>query len=72
MSEDEKEFLVLRQAIDKADRDTVERHGDLNTAITKLVQWERENPVPKGRGSIDSFRLWGARRRRRIGDHATK
>ena len=72
MSEDEKEFLVLRQAIDEADWDTVERHGDLNTALTKLVQWERENPVPKGRGSIDSFRLWGSRRCRRIGDHVTK
>ena len=72
MSDDEKEAFMLRQAIDEADSDTVESHGGLNAAIEKIVQWERENPVPKGRGAIDSFRLWGSRRCRRIGDTATK
>ena len=50
MSEGEKEVLMLRQAINEADWDAVESHGDLNAAIEKIVQWERENPVPKGRG----------------------
>ena len=72
MSEDEKEALMLRQAIAEAGWDTVESHGGLNAAIKKIVQWERENPAPKGRGSINDFRLWGSRRCRRIGDTATK
>ena len=72
LSDDEKEALMLRQAIAEADWDTVESHGGLNASIKKIAQWERENPVPKGRGSIDSFRLWGSRRCRRIGDTVTK
>ena len=62
---------MLRQAIDEADWDTVERHGGFNAVVEKIVQWEQENPVPKGRGSIDSFRLWGSRRCRRIGEPLT-
>ena len=72
MSEGEKEVLMLRQAIDEADWDTVERHGDLNAVVEKIVQWERENPAPKGRGMIDRFRLWGSRRCRRMGGPLTK
>ena len=72
MSDDEKEVLMLRQAIADTDWDTVERHGGFNAVVEKILQWEQENPVPKGRGSIDSFRLWGSRRCRRIGDTATK
>ena len=72
MSEGEKEVLMLRQAIDEADWDTVERHGDLNAAIEKIVQWEREDRAPKGRGMIDRFRLWGSRRCRRMGGPVTK
>ena len=72
MSEEEKEALMLRQAIADADRDTVERHGGLNAALKKISQWDRKNPVPKDRGSIDSFRLWGSHRCRRIGDRLTK
>ena len=30
--------------------------------MEKIVQWEQENPVSNGRGLIDDFRLWGARR----------
>ena len=72
MSEAEREILTLRQAIADADWDTVERHGGLDAAMKKINQWYEENPAPKGRGSIDDFRLWGSRRCRRIGDTATK
>ena len=71
MSEDEKEVVMLRQAIAEADWDTVESHGGFNAVVEKILQWEQENPAPKGRGSIDSFRLWGSRRCRRMGDTAT-
>ena len=66
------EAAGLRQALADADWDTVERHGGFNAALKKILQWEQENPAPKGRGSIDDFRLWGSRRCRRIGDTATK
>ena len=72
MSEGEKEALMLRQAIADADWDTVERHAGFNAVVKKILQWEQENPVPKGRGWIDDFRLWGSRRCRRIGDTDTK
>ena len=72
MSDDEKEALMLRQAIAETDFDTVERHGGFDAVVEKILRWGRENPVPKGRGSIDSYRLWGSRRCRRIGDHVTK
>ena len=61
MSEDEKEALMLRQAIAETDFDTVERHGGWDAVVEKILRWERENPVPKGRGSIDKYRLWGSR-----------
>ena len=57
----------LRQPIADADWDTVERHRGLDVVMEKIDQWELENPAPKGRGSIDDFRLWGARRCRRPG-----
>ena len=66
------EAAGLRQVLADADWDTVERHGGLNAVVQKINQWEQENPVPKGRGSIDNFRLRGSRRCRRIGDTATK
>ena len=62
----------LRQAIADTDWDTVARHGGFNAVVKKILQGEQENPVPKGRGSIDDFRLWGSRRCRRIGDTATR
>ena len=71
MSEDEKEALMLRQAMAEADWETVESHGGFNAVVEKILQWEQENPAPKGCGSIDNFRLWGSRRCRRIGDTAT-
>ena len=30
--------------------------------MEKIVQWEQENPASNGRGLIDDFSLWGARR----------
>ena len=72
MSEGEKEALMLRQAIADTDWDTLERHGGFNAVVKTILQWEQENPAPKGCGSIDDFRLWGSRRCRRIGDTATK
>ncbi len=72
MSEAEREALTLWQAIADTDWDTVARHGGFNAVVKKILQWEQENPVPKGRGSIDDFRLWGSRRCRRIGDTATR
>ncbi len=72
MSNDEKEALMLYQAIAETDFDTLERHGGFDAVVEKILRWDRKNPVPKGRGSIDSFRLWGSHRCRRIGDTATK
>ena len=72
MSDDEKEALMLRQAIAETDFDTIERHGGFDAVVEMILRWDRKNPVPKDRGSIDSFRLWGSRRCRRIGDHVTK
>ena len=71
MGEDEKEVLMLRQAIAETDWDAVESHGGFNAVVEKIRQWEQENPVPKVRGSIDDFRLQGARSCRRMGDTAT-
>ncbi len=72
MSEEEKEALMLRQAMAEADWDTVERHGGFNAVVEKILRWERENPATKGRGSIDRFCLWGSRRCRHMGGHLTK
>ena len=72
MSEDEKEALMLRQAMAEADWDTVERHGGWDAVIEKILRWERENRATKGRGSIDRFCLWGSRRCRRMGGPVTK
>ena len=72
ISEAEKEILTLWQAIAEAHRDTVARHGGLDAGMRKFHQWYQENPMPKGHGSIDDFRLWGSRRCRRMGDTATK
>ena len=72
MSDDEKEALMLYQAIAETDFDTVESHGGFDAVVEKILRWDRKNPVPKDHGSIDSFRLWGSRRCRRIGDRLTK
>ena len=64
MSEGEKEAL---QAIADADWDTPERHGGFNAIVRKVLQWDQENPVPKGREMIDEFRLRGSRTCRRMG-----
>ena len=71
MSEDEKEALMLRQAIAETDFDTVERHGGFNAVVEKILRWEPEDRAPKGRERIDDFRLWGSRRCRRMGGHLT-
>ena len=72
MSDDEKEALMLRQAIAETDFDTIESYGGFDAVVEMILRWDRKNPVPKDRGSIDSFRLWGSHRCRRIGDHVTK
>ena len=72
MSEGEKEVLMLRQAMAETDWDTVESPGGFNAVVEKILQWEQENPVPKGRGSIDNFRLRGSRPCRRMGGHLTR
>ncbi|MDE2758051.1 MAG: hypothetical protein OXI92_16070, partial [Acidobacteriota bacterium] len=72
MSDDEKEALMLRQAIAEADFDTIESYGGFDAVVEMILRWDRKYPVPKDRGSIDSFRLWGSRRCRRIGDRLTK
>ena len=72
MSEDEKEAFMLRQAMAEADWDTIERHGGFDAVVEKILRWDREDPVPKGREMIDDFRLWGSRRCRRMGGHLTK
>ena len=67
ISEAEKEILTLHQAIVEADWDTLVPHGGLDAVADKILQWYQDNPVPKGRGMIDDYRLWGSRRCRRIG-----
>ena len=66
------EAAGLRQAIADADWDAVVRHGGLDAAMRKFHQWYQENPMPKGRGSIDDFRLWGSRPCRRMGGALTR
>ena len=63
---------LLRQALADADWDTVERHGGLNVAIKKIVQWAQETPTSNGREMIDHFRLRGSRRWRHMGGPVTK
>ena len=60
------------RGITEADWDTVERHVGFNAVVEKIVQWEQENPVTKGRRSIDDFRLWGSRQCRRMGEYSTE
>ena len=72
MSDDEKEALMLRQAIAETDFDTIESYGGFDAVVEMILRWDRKNPVPKDRGSIDGFRLWGSHRCRRIGDRLTK
>jgi len=67
MSEAETELLALRQAVAKADWDTVERYGSLNAVLKVMNELAQECPVSNGRGMIDDFRLWGSRRCRRMG-----
>ena len=52
--------------------DTLERHCGFNSVVKKVLHWEQEIPVPKGRGSIDDFRLCGSLRYRRMGGPVTK
>ena len=72
MSDDEKEALMLRQAIAETDFDTIESYGGFDAVVEMILRWDRKNPVPKDSGSIDSFRLWGSHRCRRIGDRLIK
>ena len=72
MSEAGTELLTLRQAVAKADWDTVERYGGLNAALRKMNELARESPLSNGRGMIDDFRLWGSRRCRRKGGPLTQ
>ena len=48
MSEEEKEALMLRQAMAEADWDTVERHGGFNAVVEKILRWERGKPGNQG------------------------
>ena len=38
-----------------------ERHGGLNGALKKIIQWEQETLSSNGRGMIDDFRLRGGK-----------
>jgi len=64
--------VALRQAVADTDWDTVESHGGFNAVVEEILKWEQENRVPKGRGSIDDFRLRGSRTWRRRGGPFTK
>jgi len=72
MSEAETELLTLRQAVARADWDTVERYGGLNAALKRMNEFAGECPVSNGRGMIDDFRLWGSSRCRRMGEYSTE
>ena len=65
----EKELLMLLQAIDEADWDTLEPYGGLDAAMRTLHQFEQQNPNFNGPGMIDEFRLWGSSRCRQMGRH---
>ena len=72
MGEDDKEALMLRQALTRTDGDTVEGHGGLDAVMEKVVQGEQETPDSNSRERIDDFRLRGSRTWRRRGGHLTK
>ena len=63
---------MLRQAVADTNWEIIERHVGFNAVVEKIVQWEQENPVTKGRRSIDDFRLWGSRQCRRMGEYSTE
>jgi hypothetical protein len=65
----EQEILMLRQAIDEADWDTLEPYGGLDAAMRTLHRFERQNPNFNGPGMIDDFRLRGSRRCRQMAFH---
>ena len=46
--------------------------GDGEAAMRKFHQQYQEHPVPKGRGSIDDFRLRGSRPCRRMGGQLSR
>ena len=68
----ETQAAALRQAIPTGDGDRLERHGGLNVALEDINQFAQENPVLNGRGMINDFRPWGARRCRRMGEYSTE
>ena len=51
-------------------QDTVEGHAGLDIVMEKIVQWEQQDPSLNEREMIDSFRLWGSSRCRRMGETA--
>ena len=62
---------MFRQALADADWETVERHGGLNVAIKKILEWEEESPASNEREMIEDFRLRGSRPCRHMGGHLT-
>ena len=72
MTEAEQEAVMLRQAIDEADWDTLEPYGGLDPAMRTLYRFEQQNPNFNGSGTIDDFRLRGSRRCRQMGVHPSE
>ena len=72
MTDAEQEAVMIRQAIDEADWDTLEPYGGLDPAMRTLHRFQQQNPNFNGPGMIDDFRLWGSRRCRQMGRHLSE
>ena len=69
ITEAEQELITLREALSRADWETVERHGGFDIAVDKMIELDQQTASNNDSGMIDDFRLWGSRRCRQMGRH---
>ena len=67
----EQELIILREALSRADWETVERYGGFDDAVNKMLELEQQTASNNDPGMIDAFRLWGSSRCRRMVKLAT-
>ena len=71
ISDAEQELITLREALSRADWETVERHGGFDAAVNRMLELEQQTASNQDPGMIDDFRLWGSSRCRRMVKLAT-
>jgi len=67
VTEAELELITLREALSRADWETVDHHGGFDIAVDRMIELDQQIASNNDGGIIDDFRLWGSRRCHRMG-----